>query len=124
MEMATHHPAKPAGPEPAPAAAPAPIDPEHEIDAKKTAILLTVCLVFVIGCLWALGVVFDYTVRGEQKAKIDDLAPLELQALRATEDAMLKKAPPPASDPRGVAELEASIRRTTDEIIRAYVKKD
>ena len=122
---ATKPAAKPAQHLPVDSEPVAAIDPEHEIDAKKTVTWLSACLVFVVVCLWALGLVYDFTTRQAQKEKVDDIPPRELQALRAGEDAAFanrKTTAPVEGDGRSLAEIEASIGKHTDEIIRNYVK--
>jgi hypothetical protein len=67
-----------------------PIDPEHDIQAKTTVIWLTACTVGVLLTLWVLKGFFSLAVQGEREAKIEQLAPAELEALRAGERAKLQ----------------------------------
>jgi hypothetical protein len=115
---------------------PAPIDPEHEIDAKKTVLWLSAALVFVVCTLWVLGLVFNFSVQGARYQKIDLAPTTELQRTRLGADLWLKQpglsweawneamrsAAEQAPEQTSITDIEASIRRSTDQAIRNYVK--
>jgi len=99
------------------------IDPERDIDAKKTFFWLAGTLVIVVISLLALAQAFHISVRGQQQAVIEELPPKELRQLRSDEDYTLKKlSPAGAADERSLDEINASIRTTTDAIIADYLK--
>ena len=126
MDTATQEPTKPSEPTDSAAhgAAPAPIDPEHDIDAKTTIAWLVVGIVFVAVSMWALGLFFSFSVAAEHKVKIDEVPKMELRALRSNEDYSLKKTMPQgADDKRDLREIEASIHESTDAIIKKYLRK-
>ena len=99
------------------------IDPEYDVDAKATVIWLVSALVFVLICLWALSDVFAFDVSRQKYEKIDLVPTEELRELRSLEDAQLKKQKPMPSDTRSLAEINDSIRQSTDRIIEEYLKK-
>jgi hypothetical protein len=100
------------------------IDPEHDIDAKRTFIWLSACLAFVVVTLLVLAQVFKFAVRGQQHQVIEALPAQELRQLRSDEDHVLKKVPPAgAADARSLGEIEGSIDATTNRIIEAYLAK-
>lgn len=102
---------------------PAAIDPENDMDARTTVAWLSAAAVFVVICLWALFQFFAFSLQGEHKAKIDDIPATELTELWSNEDYYLKKQEPQPVGDRGLADIEASIRASTDGIIQEYVKK-
>jgi hypothetical protein len=65
------------------------VDPEHDIDAKRTLFWLVVCTlgVFVSGGL--LFLLFEYVTHAERARKIDRLPTYERDAQREWEDATL-----------------------------------
>ena len=93
------------------------------MDAKTTIMWLSIALVFVVVCMWALAHVFAFDVRRQQYRKIDSVPPEELRVLRAEEDAHLRKQQPVAGDNRSLVEIDQSIRATTDRIIDKYLQK-
>lgn len=123
METATRNPAHAAEPHGDQAPQVEEIDPEHDIDARATTYWLISALAFVLVCMWALHLVFDYSVAGARKRKIDEIAPVELRDLRAQEDAWLqKKEQPPANDKRSLSEIRQSIRKSTDRVISSFLQ--
>lgn len=99
------------------------IDPEHDIDAKKTIMWLGASLVFVVICLLVLAKAFEYSVRGQQHEVIEELPAEELRQLRSDEDYAFKKMPPAGeADTRSLADIEKSIKKTTDSVISEYLK--
>ena len=99
------------------------IDPEHDIDAKKTILWLSAGLVFVYLTLLILAKAFSFAVQGQQFKVIDELAPVELRQLRSDQDYILKQMPPAGeADQRNLAEIEDSIEKTTNGIIAEYLK--
>ena len=125
MDTATQEPTKPAERhESVDHAAVAPIDPEHDMDAKKTVLWLSVAMVFVIICMWSLLLFFNMSVAREQETKIEQGPRIELRALRSNEDYWIKKTIPlEAADKRELSEIERSIRESTESLIREYVRK-
>ena len=100
------------------------IDPEHDIDAKKTIIWLGVGWVFVVVTMLALVKTFQFAVQGQQFKVIDELPPVELRQVRSDQDYILKKMPPAGeADQRSLAEIEQSIEMTTNSIIEGYLNK-
>jgi len=99
------------------------IDPEHDIDAKKTIVWLAGGLLFVVVTLIILFKTFLFAVHGQQVRVVDELPTLELRQLRSDQDYILKKMPPAgAADERTLAEINQSIEITTDGIIAEYLK--
>ena len=106
------------------AAVPAPIDPEHDIDAKTTVIWLSACLLLVVVMLIVLGQWFAFTVQRQQYEKINAIPTVELKSIRSDEDHYLRKvAPVGDAETRNLDEIQQSIRSSTDGIIDAYVNK-
>ena len=137
MATTTQEPAQPtSGAAPA---MPAAIDPERDIDAKSTAIWLSVCLVFVVVILWVLAQWFAFAVQREQERKIDNAPTTELFERRSAEDHYLKNAgnaealaSTPAANSsdmsleeldQKIIEVESSIRSSTDTVISNYINK-
>ena len=111
--------------DPAAGQMPEAIDPERDIDAKKTVIWLVTALVFVIVSLWILLIVFKLSLFDAEREKIELRPAIELRQLRSQEDYWLKKSMlPEQSDNRSLAEIERSIRDTTSAVIRSYVQKN
>jgi hypothetical protein len=71
---------------------PAAIDPENDIQAKTTVIWLTASTIGVLLSLWLLKSFFSLAVQGERSVKIEQRAPAELEALRASERSKLQPA--------------------------------
>jgi len=70
----------------------APIDPEHDIQAKATTIWLVASAIGVLLALVALKGLFGFAVQGERVRKIEDWPTAELNTLRADEKAVLEPA--------------------------------
>jgi hypothetical protein len=66
-----------------------PIDPAHEIDAKRTVIWVAIFVVVVFGSLWLLLQAFGFFLFQEQKHKIFERPAYELEQKRAAEQAEL-----------------------------------
>ncbi len=65
------------------------IDPDHDIDAKKTIILMTVSGLTLFVTLWLLLQLFSVVIFDVRLDKIETQAPTALQELRQQEDALL-----------------------------------
>ncbi len=65
------------------------IDPEHDIDAKRTLFWLVVVTFGVFVSVWLLYHLFSFVITGERARKIDELPALELQQQRQWENQAL-----------------------------------
>jgi len=100
------------------------IDPEHDIDAKKTVVWLGAGLAFVVVSLLVLAQTFHFAVQGQQFKVIDQLPTIELRQQRSDQDYLLKKQTPVGpADQRTLSEIDRSIEATTDTVIEAYLQK-
>lgn len=70
----------------------APIDPEHDIQAKTTTLWLVFGAIGVVLSLIALKSVFGFAVQGERADKIEAWPTAELDTLRTGEKAALEPA--------------------------------
>ncbi len=65
-----------------------PIDPDHDIDAKKTIILMTVSGLTLFVSLWLLLQLFSVVILDVRIDKIEAQEPAALQELRQQEEAL------------------------------------
>ena len=65
------------------------IDPDHDIDAKKTIILMTVSGLTLFVSLWLLLQLFSVVIFDVRLDKIETQEPVALQELRQQEEALL-----------------------------------
>jgi hypothetical protein len=124
MKAATKDPVVPALDSHAPAASVAPIDPENDIDARKTVAWLVIGLVFVVVTVGALSQWFVFAVMRQRTEKIDLVPARELHELRSAEDHFLRgQTPIGTAETRPIADIERSIEASTDGIIAEYVNQ-
>lgn len=90
--MSTATPTEPTHDRVSPATAGEPqfVDPEKDIDAKTTVIVLVIATLFVFGSVWILAYVFDAVSFAQVVEKVECAPTPELDALRAVEAEMLQ----------------------------------
>ncbi len=88
------------------------IDPAHDIDAKQTILWLGVSGLVVFISLWVLLQVFKVVISSERGAKIEATQPVELEALRRAEEAILRGGTRPGGTP------QISIEQAMEELVR------
>lgn len=90
--MSTATPTEPAHGHTASAMAgePQAIDPERDIDAKKTTIVLIISTVFVFGSVWLLSHVFAVVVQSQRVERVEQAPTEQIDTLRAWEIEQLK----------------------------------
>ena len=66
------------------------IDPEHDIDAKKTVVWLVVWTLSIFASLWLLLQLFKVVIADVRDTKIDAVQPVDLDELRQREEAILQ----------------------------------
>lgn len=65
------------------------LDPEHDIDGKRTIIWMIVWTVAIFVSIWGLYLLFKIVVDAERRQKVDLVPTNELNAFRAIEDEIL-----------------------------------
>jgi hypothetical protein len=66
------------------------IDPDHDIDAKKTIIVLGLSTVFVFGSVFLLYILFSMVIHDQRVTHFEQAPTPEVEALRAYEAGMLE----------------------------------
>ena len=87
------------------------IDPVHDIDAKQTILWLGISGLVVFISLWVLLQVFKVVISSERGAKIEATQPVELEALRRAEQAILNG----GTRPNGTSQI--SIEQAMEELV-------
>ena len=75
--------------DPAPATAPKPLDPAHEINAKSVVTWVVAWSGILFLSLWLMLVVFERVMQDERSGKIETRATEELQKTRDSENQFL-----------------------------------
>lgn len=83
------------------------IDPDHDIDAKKTLIVLGVCSAFVFGSVFVLYLVFGLVIDAQRISKIEQAPTPQLDELRQWEAEQLQAGPKRKSIEDSIRELTA-----------------
>jgi hypothetical protein len=99
MTTATHDPKQAGHGSSGAAPRPAPLDPEHDIDARTTAIWCVAWAVVLFAALYFMLPLFDRVLQQERNRKIDSLPAEELQDVVGTERAFLRGEESPAKKP-------------------------
>ena len=84
------------------------IDPDHDIDAKKTIIVLGVSTAFVFGSVWLLYLIFSIVIHEQRISRVEQAPTSQVDELRAYEADMLR-----AGDEPKRKSIEDSIRELT-----------
>jgi hypothetical protein len=87
------------------------VDPLHDIDGPKTTYAVVGSLVLIVGMCWGMAHLYNIMVQVERQAKIGDIVPKELIAIRKAHNAELNGENPN----RGT--------KTIDQAIAEYLKK-
>lgn len=89
------------------------IDPEHDIDAKKTLTWLIFWTISIFISLWLLLQLFKVVIFRERQDKVEATQPITLDDLRDQEEALL----------RGGPQADGSQRMSIEEAMREVVER-
>lgn len=76
------------------------IDPEHDIDARKTITWLIFWTVSIFASLWLLLQIFKVVLFNERQDKVEATRPISLDELRQREEALLSEGTRADGSPR------------------------